>query len=61
MTRCLRQGALWGLALAASVAGSAAAHQITGTDIAMVAVLSVDYDVITGAYELQYGELSAFD
>lgn len=65
MKRGMWQTAKWCLvaaAVAAAVAATGAqAHQIAGTDIAMVAVLSVDYDVITGAYELQYGELSAFD
>ena len=61
MRRRILEWTRWAALAAVLVAGGARAHQITGTDIALVAVLSVDYDAITGAYELQYGEISAFD
>lgn len=43
------------------VARPAAAHQITGTDVATLTQLTVDHNRISGYYEVQYGELSALE
>lgn len=44
-----------------AVARPAAAHQITGTDVATLTQLTVDHNRISGYYEVQYGELSALE
>jgi len=55
--------ARWGLVLlvVASVAmgpGLGMAHQLTGTEIVTLTMLSVDYDSVNGSYEVQYGDLA---
>ena len=42
-------------------ASSALAHKITGTDVATLTQLIVDHNVITGSYEVQYGELAGLE
>ena len=57
----MRRRILWLLLAAAGVVTRASAHQITGTDIATVTQLTVDYNTVKGIYEVQYGELAALE
>ena len=50
----------WAITASLGVA-AAAAHTISGTDVATLAQLQVDHRFVTGVYELQFGELAALD
>ena len=64
MKRGMKRGvgisSLWlgGLLLGAT---SVQAHKLTGTDIATLTQLLVDYNAVTGTYEVQYGELAGLE
>ena len=45
----------------ALLATAGRAHQITGTDVATLTQLLVDHRIVTGTYEIQYGELAALE
>jgi ABC-type nickel/cobalt efflux system permease component RcnA len=57
----VRRHILWLLLATAGVVTRVSGHQITGTDVATVTQLAVDYNSIKGTYEVQYGELAALE
>ena len=52
---------LLGALTLALIATTGRAHQITGTDVATLTQLLVDHRIVTGSYEIQYGELAALE
>ena len=57
----MKSYSLLGALALALIATAGWPHQITGTDVATLTQLLVDHRIVTGIYEIQYGELAALE
>jgi nickel/cobalt transporter (NicO) family protein len=57
----MKNYSLLGTLTLALIATTGWAHQITGTDVATLTQLLVDHRIVSGIYEIQYGELAALE